>query len=377
MIPEHNQIAHLVLQDGTVFTGKAAGLVGTCTGEICFNTGMTGYQEIFTDPSYFGQILVMTNVHIGNYGTYSKETESDKIQISGLVCRNFSDHFSRSMADYSLNEYLKNNNIVCIHDLDTRALVIHIRKFGSMNAIISTEISDILALKAMLSEVPDMSGLELSSKVTTKESYDLASPEAPYRLAVLDLGIKSSILRQLKNKGFNIRVFPATTDFNEINAWKPDAFFLSNGPGDPSVMDYAIHTASLMIGSKKPIFGICLGHQILGLAAGVKTQKMFHGHRGSNHPVKNLITGLGEITSQNHGFAIDFSDLKSHSSDLELTHINLNDSSVEGMKFKNRPVFSVQYHPEAGPGPHDSRYLFHDFSKLVQKELGIVHQMNS
>ncbi|MBK7812249.1 MAG: glutamine-hydrolyzing carbamoyl-phosphate synthase small subunit [Saprospiraceae bacterium] len=363
--------AIMVLQDGTVLRGRAAGFVGTCTGEICFNTGMTGYQEIFTDPSYYGQIIVMTNVHIGNYGTKEQESESSKVQVSGLVCRNFSEQYSRNLADSSLEDFLVQNKIVCIYDLDTRALVRHIRTFGSMNSIISSEILDPEKLKSRLDMVPSMEGLELSSQVSTTRIYDIPGTESATRLAVLDYGIKTSILKQLTAQHFYLRVFPAKTSFAELNEWKPDSFFLSNGPGDPAVMDYAIQTASQIINSGKPTFGICLGHQILGLAKGVKTIKMFHGHRGSNHPVKNLNTGLAEITSQNHGFAVDMEDLKKHKKDLTLTHINLNDQSVEGFSFNNAPIFSVQYHPEAGPGPHDSRYLFGQFSKLVQKELGI------
>jgi len=371
-----NGSAYLVLADGTVFKGRAAGLNGTATGEICFNTGMTGYQEIFTDPSYSGQIITMTNVHIGNYGVESRESESSKVQISGLVCRNFSDHFSRQKADSSLDEYLKANNIVCIHDIDTRALVRHIRVHGAMNAIISSDVLDPTELKKILEGVPSMEGLELSSRVSTAQSYDVPGSDSGIRLAVMDFGIKTSIIRQLSLHHFSMRVFPAKTQFSELRDWRPDAYFLSNGPGDPSAMDYAIELATRLLESKMPGFGICLGHQILGLAAGVKTVKMFHGHRGSNHPVKNLLTGLGEITSQNHGFAVDMGALFGKSSDIELTHINLNDQSVEGFRFKNKPVFSVQYHPEAGPGPHDSRYLFADFAGIVQKELGIKHTVN-
>ena len=303
MSKNYRDPAVLMLKDGTVFHGKSAGITGTTVGEICFNTGMTGYQEIFTDPSYFRQILVMTNVHIGNYGTHQKEVESGNIQIAGLVCRNFSDHFSRLNADSSLQEYLELNGLLCIHDVDTRALVRHIRTHGAMNAIISNEEFDLNKLKDLLDAVPDMNGLELSSKVTTNQIYDLPNTEDSVRLAVLDFGIKSSILKQLNKHHFNVRVFPAQTDIATMVDWKPDAFFLSNGPGDPSAMDYAINTASNILESRKPAFGICLGHQIFGLAMGVKTIKMLNGHRGSNHAVLNLETGLGEITCQNHGFA--------------------------------------------------------------------------
>ncbi|MBK6353891.1 MAG: glutamine-hydrolyzing carbamoyl-phosphate synthase small subunit [Saprospiraceae bacterium] len=368
--------AILLLKDGTVFHGKSAGIIGTTVGEICFNTGMTGYQEIFTDPSYFRQILVMTNVHIGNYGTHQKEVESSNIQIAGLVCRNFSDHFSRLNTDSSLQEYLEMNSLVCIHDIDTRALVRHIRVNGAMNAIISNEQFDIQKLRELLDGVPDMHGLELASKVTTKQIYDIPNTENSVRLAVLDFGIKSSILKQLNQHHFNVRVFPAQTNISTMLDWKPDAFFLSNGPGDPSSMDYAIQTASQILESGKPAFGICLGHQIFGLAMGIKTVKMLNGHRGSNHAVLNLETGLGEITCQNHGFALDTEQVLSSKHKISLSHINLNDKSVEGIRINDRPVFSVQYHPEAGPGPHDSRYLFHQFSSMVNKELGISQILN-
>jgi carbamoyl-phosphate synthase small subunit len=306
MSKNYRDSAVLMLKDGTVFHGKSAGITGTTVGEICFNTGMTGYQEIFTDPSYFRQILVMTNVHIGNYGTHQKEVESGNIQIAGLVCRNFSDHFSRLNADSSLQEYLELNGLLCIHDVDTRALVRHIRTHGAMNAIISNEEFDLNKLRDLLDAVPDMNGLELSSKVTTNQIYDLPNTEDSVRLAVLDFGIKSSILKQLNKHHFNVRVFPAQTDIATMVDWKPDAFFLSNGPGDPSAMDYAINTASKILESRKPAFGICLGHQIFGLAMGVKTIKMLNGHRGSNHAVLNLETGLGEITCQNHGFCLRY-----------------------------------------------------------------------
>ena len=376
MSKNYRDPAVLMLKDGTVFHGKSAGITGTTVGEICFNTGMTGYQEIFTDPSYFRQILVMTNVHIGNYGTHQKEVESGNIQIAGLVCRNFSDHFSRLNADSSLQEYLELNGLLCIHDVDTRALVRHIRTHGAMNAIISNEEFDLNKLKDLLDAVPDMNGLELSSKVTTNQIYDLPNTEDSVRLAVLDFGIKSSILKQLNKHHFNVRVFPAQTDIATMVDWKPDAFFLSNGPGDPSSMDYAINTASKILESRKPAFGICLGHQIFGLAMGVKTIKMLNGHRGSNHAVLNLETGLGEITCQNHGFALDTNEVLANKSRISLSHINLNDKSVEGIRIIDRPVFSVQYHPEAGPGPHDSRYLFQQFSNMINKELGISQTVN-
>ncbi len=361
--------AVLLLQDGTVFKGFSAGKTGTVGGEICFNTGMTGYQEIFTDPSYVGQIMVMTNVHIGNYGAMHQETESDKVQIAGLVCRNFSNHFSRKLADESLHEFLLRNQVVCIHGIDTRSLVRHIRKHGAMNAVISSEILDVSKLKSYLDAVPSMQGLELASKVTTEEAYLIGNPDAACKVAVLDYGIKRSILRQLDQRGFYMKVFPAKSQFSEILKWNPDAFLLSNGPGDPESMDYAVETATQCVQTRKPLFGICLGHQILGLALGLRTVKMHNGHRGINHPVKNVKTGLGEITSQNHGFTIHPDSFDRRNCELALTHFNLNDNTVEGMEHKYLPVFSVQYHPEAGPGPHDARYLFQQFYNYT-------HQLN-
>lgn len=363
--------AYLLLEDGSFFEGFAAGAKGTVGGEICFNTGMTGYQEIFTDPSYAGQMMVMTNVHIGNYGVKKIDAESSKIQISGLIVRNFSGHFSRIVADESLQDYLERNEIVAIHGIDTRALVQLIRSKGAMNAVISTEIHDILSLKSSLQSVPSMVGLELASRVCTNEPYFVGNEQAEYKIAVMDFGIKQSILRQLVLQNFYVKVFPAKTSFSEIESWSPDAYFLSNGPGDPEPMDYAIQSTTQMLESQKPIFGICLGHQILSIALGVPTFKMHHGHRGSNHPVKNLITGLGEITCQNHGFSVNKDKILQRTDDLRITHVNLNDGSIEGFEHKKLPVFCVQYHPEAGPGPHDSRYLFQQFYQKVQQQFSI------
>ena len=356
--------AILLLDDGTVFHGKAAGIKGTATGEICFNTGMTGYQEIFTDPSYFGQIMVTTNVHIGNYGIKNAEAQSENVKINGLICRSFNDKFSRPLADSSIQEYFESNNTVAIYDLDTRSIVKKIRTEGAMNAIISSEILDVEELKKKLKEVPSMHGLELASQVSTKASYFFGDPHKETKVAVMDFGVKKSILQCMVDEGFYLKVFPSNTDYEEVKKWNPDGIFLSNGPGDPAAMDYAIDLAKKALNEDIPLFGICLGHQILALAMGLETYKMKHGHRGLNHPVKNLVTGLCEITSQNHGFGVKAESIKSNP-DIEITHMNLNDDTVEGIKVKSKKAFSVQYHPEASPGPHDARYLFSDFKNLM------------
>jgi len=363
--------AILLLEDGTVLQGYAAGLIGTTTGEICFNTGMTGYQEIFTDPSYFGQIMVTTTAHIGNYGTSKEEVESDKVNISGLVCKKFSDVFSRDFADTSLQEYFEEHKIVAISDVDTRMLVRHIRDKGAMNAIISSETFDVDVLKKKLSEVPSMEGLELSSKVCTKESYFVGNKNAKYKVAVLDLGVKKNILRCLADRGCYLQVFPMDASIEDMMAWNPDGFMLSNGPGDPSVMTQQIETVKQITEAGLPVFGICLGHQILAISQGLTTSKMFNGHRGCNHPVMNLETGKGEITSQNHGFVVDY-DSAEQNSNIEVTHKHLNDETLAGLKLKDREIFSVQYHPEASPGPHDSRYLFDNFIENIVKSKDLV-----
>lgn len=358
--------AILLLEDGTVYHGKAAGKIGTTTGEICFSTGMTGYQEIFTDPSYFGQIMVTTNAHIGNYGINNQEGESDRIQISGLVCKNYNIAYSRKMSDQSIQSFFEEENLVGISDIDTRSLVRHIRNKGAMNAIISSEIADIDALKEKLKQVPSMKGLELSSKVSTQKAYYYGDENAQYRVSVLDLGIKKNILRNFADLDVLVKVFPVDSTFEEINAWNPDGFFVSNGPGDPAAMPKTVECVKEMLATDKPFFGICLGHQILALANGIGTEKMFNGHRGTNHPVKNLIKDSCEITSQNHGFGLIAKDVE-NSELVEITHRNLNDNTIEGIRVKGKNAFSVQFHPEASPGPHDSRYLFSDFIKMLGK----------
>ena len=359
--------ALILLADGTIFHGKAVGdKEGTAFGEVCFNTGMTGYQEIFTDPSYFGQLMVTTNAHIGNYGTNSEETESESVKIAGLICKNFSYEYSRPLADGSLEAFLDSNNLFAISDVDTRALVSYIRDHGAMNAVISTEVDNVAELAARLKEVPSMEGLELASKVSAEQAYYFGEEGATYKIAALDIGIKKNILRNLAKRGAYIKVFPYNTSFEEMSNWNPDAYFISNGPGDPEPLTDAIAAAKGMIISGKPLFGICLGHQVIALANGVPTYKMHNGHRGINHPILNIVTGKGEITSQNHGFAINREETEAHAL-LEITHVHLNDHTVAGIKMKNKDVFSVQYHPEASPGPHDADYLFDDFFKLISK----------
>ena len=357
---EERKPALLVLEDGTVFYGKATGKIGTTTGEIAFNTGMTGYQEVFTDPSYYGQILVMTTSHIGNYGVNSLEVESETVKIAGLVTKKFADNFSRSSGESNLQDYLVDNDKVGITDIDTRSLVRHIRHKGAMNAIISSEILDEKALQKQLKEVPSMDGLELSSKVATKTAYEVGDPNSSLRVALLDFGVKKNIVRCLADRGCLVKVFPMNVSIDELKEFKPDGYLLSNGPGDPSAMPNEIALVKELVEVGTPIFGICLGHQILGLSQGLKTEKMFNVHRGINHPVMNLLTGKGEITSQNHGFVIEKESVKSNPR-IKVTHEHLNDQTIAGIMLTDKPVFSVQYHPEASAGPHDSRYLFDQF----------------
>jgi carbamoyl-phosphate synthase small subunit len=359
-----NGKAYLLLADGLLIEGKAIGKKGTSGGEICFNTGMTGYQEIYTDPSYSGQIVVNTSAHIGNYGTVAEDNESSSPKIQGIVINEFSEEFSRKTAKDSLQTYLEKHGVVGIADIDTRKLVRHIRSKGAMNAIISSELTP-KQLKEELKKVPSMDGLELSSIVSTKKPYFAGEANAPIKIAALDVGIKNNIVKCLAERGCYVQVFPAKTTYKEMEAWKPHGYFISNGPGDPSVMDYAIKTVKDILDADRPVFGICLGHQLLALAAGLSTFKMHHGHRGLNHPVKNLISGLGEMTSQNHGFAVSDKDLDKNPN-VEVTHIHLNDKTIMGIRLKNKKAFSVQYHPEASPGPHDSRYLFDEFLKMIK-----------
>ncbi|MFI5220265.1 MAG: glutamine-hydrolyzing carbamoyl-phosphate synthase small subunit [Bacteroidia bacterium] len=357
--------AILLLQDGTVFYGKSAGKIGTATGEICFNTGMTGYQEIFTDPSYFGQILVATNVHIGNYGVHEEESESESIKISGLVCRTFSGHYSRKQAGLSVQDWFIEQNKVAITDVDTRALVQYIRHKGAMNALISSENKSIDELKSILCKVPSMAGLELSSKVSTKTAYFFGNQNAGLKVAVLDVGVKTNTLRCLSDRGCYVRVFPYNSSFAEMQAWEPDGYLISNGPGDPAAMQNVVDTVKEILNADIPLFGICLGHQLISEACGISTYKMFNGHRGINHPVKNLVTGKCEVTSQNHGFSVVENEVL-NSKDIKVTHVNLNDNTIEGIRVINKKAFCVQYHPESSPGPDDARYLFDEFVSMMK-----------
>ncbi len=358
--------AILVIADGSVHYGQAFGTIGTTTGELCFNTGMTGYQEVFTDPSYYGQIIIMNSVHIGNYGVKNEDVESGSVKVRGIIARNLEEQFSRRLAGGSLDDYLKANNIVAIEGVDTRALTTLVRTKGAMNCIISSDISDVNELKRLLAETPSMDGLELASQVSTEESYERGDPASDIRIAVMDYGVKEHILQCMVDRGAFVRVHPAKTPVEQVRAFNADGYFFSNGPGDPAAMPYAVETVKSLVAENKPVFGICLGHQLLALAHGIPTFKMHHGHRGLNHPVKNLVTGKCEITTQNHGFGVDPEAVRK-ADHIEITHQNLNDDSIEGIRIKGKPAFSVQYHPESTPGPHDSRYLFDDFLQMIRE----------
>ena len=357
--------AILLLADGTLLHGKAFGKIGTATGEICFNTGMTGYQEVFTDPSYYGQVVIMNTVHTGNYGTRIGDVESDSVKVKAVIGRNLEEKYSRFMADKSLQEYFEAEGIVAIDEVDTRALVAYIRNNGAMNVIISSDEKDIDVLRKQLEAVPDMDGCELASQVSTKTAYTAGKEDSKMRIAALDFGIKKNILNCLVERDCHVKVYPAKTTLAEMESFNPNGFFISNGPGDPAPMHYAVNTVQEIMAKNYPLFGICLGHQLLALANGISTFKMKHGHRGLNHPVKNIITGKSEITTQNHGFGVNPDSVKANDN-VEITHMNLNDGSIEGLRIKNKKAFSVQYHPESTPGPHDSRYLFDDFINMVK-----------
>ncbi|MEX2573100.1 MAG: glutamine-hydrolyzing carbamoyl-phosphate synthase small subunit, partial [Balneolaceae bacterium] len=339
---------------------------GITGGELCFNTSMTGYQEIFTDPSYYGQLMMMTYPHIGNYGTMARDDEARNVMIAGLIVRSFSWDYSNPVADGSLQDYLIRNKLTGITGVDTRKLVRHIRNRGVMNAVISSDISDSEQLVKMAKEWDDMEGLELATKVTRKEAQTVHSDDGPYKIAAFDYGIKQNIIDSFTNRGCTLRIFPAETNLDDVRVWDADGYFFSNGPGDPNASShYGLPAVDYAKTTGKPLFGICLGHQLMALSEGIGSRKMFVGHRGANQPVKNLDTGLVEITTQNHGFAVD--EKKIDESKVEITHVNLNDQTIEGLRFKNFPGMSVQYHPEASPGPHDSAYLFDRFIEMVKQ----------
>jgi carbamoyl-phosphate synthase small subunit len=364
--------AVLMLEDGTLFHGESFSISGEVIGEVVFNTSMTGYQEILTDPSYYGQIVTMTYPQIGNYGVNSTDIESKKVHVRGFVVREYFDYYSNWRAKSSLKTYLQKYNIIGISEIDTRMLTRHIRLSGAMKGIISTESSNEKKLREKLDNYPGMVGSDLVKYVTCKKSYayNKNNKESKYSITVLDFGIKLNILRCLKTEGFYITVVPAKTKPEDILKINPDGILLSNGPGDPAAVRYAIENIARLLG-KKPVFGICLGHQIMALALGAKTYKLKFGHHGGNHPVKNLTDGEVEITTQNHGFAVNAESLKNiKRSSYKITHINLNDNTIEGIEYPELHAFSVQHHPEAGPGPYDSRYIFKNFKTLIDNFKG-------
>jgi carbamoyl-phosphate synthase small subunit len=366
--------AVLVLEDGRVFWGRSFGATGETTGEVVFATGMTGYQEVLTDPSYAGQIVTMTAAHIGNTGVNEIDPEAEKPYVAGFLVRSYSDDYSSWRARTGLAHYLREHGIVALSDIDTRALTRHIREAGAMRAAISTETDNIEYLQHLARSAPTMEGLDLASGVGTRQIYNWSEgsgewvttpsePSSRFHVVAYDFGLKRNILRKLVDHGAHVTVVPSTTPAEEIVALNPDGVFLSNGPGDPATLDYAVRNIRNLLG-KKPMFGICLGHQLMGLAVGGKTFKLPYGHHGCNHPVKDLETGRVQITSQNHGFAVDAETLPD---DIQVTHRNLNDGTVEGLRHTRYPAFSVQYHPEAAPGPHDADPLFSEFIRSMRE----------
>lgn len=358
--------AKIALSDGTILEGAAVGKRGETGGELCFNTSMTGYQEIFTDPSYYGQIMMMTYPHIGNYGTSDEDMEAAEPMVEGIVVRSFTDRYSNQLADGSLDGFLKHYGVVGISGVDTRRLVRHIRENGVMNAVISSDDLDDDSLVEKAQAWPSMDGLELASNVTTADSYIYETGSGP-RIAVYDFGVKQNILRSFARRNCSVKVYPADASLEEVMDWKPDGIFLSNGPGDPRVMPGAIDTAGAAMDTGVPVFGICLGHQLMALANGFEVYKMYVGHRGANQPVKNIATGHVEISTQNHGFAVDGDSIDDDVA--AVSHYNLNDDTVEGLRFQKVAAMSLQYHPEASPGPHDSHYLFDDYLEMVEEHM--------
>jgi len=375
--------AILALEDGRIFRGEGYGHPGECQGEVVFNTSLTGYQEIATDPSYAGQIVVLTNPQIGNYGTNQADNESARPYIEGLIVREFSAIGSNWRSEQVTDEYMERYSVPVLAEIDTRALVRHLRTHGVMRGVISTETSDANALIQKAKNIRKMDGTDLAKVVSTKASYTFDETDPRYQgddpllpsavdkpslhVVAYDFGIKQNILRMLAREGCRVTVVPAQTTADEVIGLRPDGVFLSNGPGDPEPVDYAVQAIRGMMG-RVPVFGICLGHQLCGLALGGKTYKLKFGHHGGNHPVRNNATGKVEITAHNHNFAVDPDSINAN--DVELTHVDLNDNTLEGLRHKTLPLFSVQYHPEAAPGPHDSHYLFRDFRTMMEEWKG-------